>query len=312
MKKRLYNILLILLTGGLLAVLVLKEGDKDLLVLKQKYAGAPSAFLQMSGLDVHYREEGPASDSIPIVLLHGTGASLHTYDVWTDILKKTNRVIRMDIPGFGLTGPFTNRDYHIKNYVEFIHEFLDSLGVNKCILAGNSLGGQIAWNYTIKYPQDVQKLILIDAAGLEYNENQPPLAFKIARIPILKNIMTFITPKSLVKKSLQDVYYDKSKVTSQLTDRYFDLTLRSGNRQAMIDRLNTPIDYTAVETIKTIQQPTLVLWGENDYLIPLSCTKIFSALLPKDTLVVIPKCGHVPMEELPFESVKILQKFIRG
>ena len=139
--------------------------DRSVNELKTKYAPFPSAFVSIDGMDVHYRDEGSTSDTLPLVLIHGTGSSLQTFDEWVAILKNEKRIVRMDLPAFGLTGPFSDRNYSIDNYVVFIEHFLSSMGINKCILGGNSLGGQIAWQFTVKNPKVVDKLILIDAAG---------------------------------------------------------------------------------------------------------------------------------------------------
>ena len=297
----------------LIAIVMILFGYKDKSVneLKEKYAAVSSAFIAVEDMEVHYRDEGSKTDSLPLVLIHGTGSSLQTFDAWAAALKKEKRVIRMDIPAFGLTGPFPNRQYSIDHYVDFIHHFLSALGVEKCILGGNSLGGQIAWNYTAQYPAMVQKLILIDAAGYSIQSQSVPIGFKIARTPVLKNIMTFITPRFMVKESVQNVYADKAKVTDMLVDRYFDLTLREGNRQALVDRLNLVGDTSPVQLIKNIQQPTLILWGEKDLLIPIKFAYLFHNDLPNDTLVILKNMGHVPMEESPQESLAPVLEFLK-
>jgi pimeloyl-ACP methyl ester carboxylesterase len=164
---------------------------------------------------------------------------------------------------------------------------LDELKVKQCILVGNSLGGEIAWNYTIKQPDMVQKLILIDAAGYPTTSKSVPIAFKIGRTPFLNKILTC----NLVKASVENIYFDKSKITSSSIDRYYELALREGNRQAFIDRFTTTKDTTAYRKIKTIQQPTLVLWGAKDLLIPLENAK-FHNDLPNNSLSIIEKTGH--------------------
>ena len=285
--------------------------DKPVAELKAKYAPSPSAFVNIDGMDVHYRDEGNAADSLPIVFIHGTGSSLQTFDEWASILKGEHRVVRMDIPAFGLTGPFPTRDYAIENYVIFIEKFLNTRGIKHCILGGNSLGGQIAWQFTLKDPDMVDKLILIDAAGYPIVSKSTPIAFKIARTPVLNKIMTFITPRFMAKMSVENVYADKTKVTEGLVDRYFELTLREGNRQALVDRMTSVYDTSNIPRIKTIRQPTLVLWGEQDGLIPLSNAYRFHTDLPNDTLVILKNMGHVPMEENPKESLKAVLDFLR-
>jgi pimeloyl-ACP methyl ester carboxylesterase len=287
------------------------HADKSLSELKTKYANTASAFISVDSMNVHYRDEGNAADSLPIVLLHGTGASLHTFDAWVAVLKNEKRVVRMDLPVFGLTGPFPDGNYSIENYVRFINDFLSAKGITKCILAGNSLGGQIAYRFTIAHPQMVDKLILIDAAGYPLESKSVPIGFRIARIPVLNKLLTIITPRFMVRASVENVYADKTKVTDSIVDRYFDLTLRAGNRQALVDRMTFTYDTSTIPLIKNIQQRTLILWGEQDLLIPTKSAYRFHDDLPNDTLVILKNLGHVPMEESANESLKVVMGFLR-
>lgn len=298
---------------GLLLLVCLLFGytDRSMDVLKSKYAQSPSAFVELDGMNVHYRDEGNPLDSLPIVLIHGTASSLHTFDAWAATLKKNKRVVRMDLPAFGLTGPFPDRNYSIEHYVSFIEDFLASRGIQHCILGGNSLGGQIAWRFTLKRPDMVDKLILIDAAGYPKESTSEPIAFKMARVPVINKILTFITPRFVVKSSVQNVYADQNKISEALVDRYFDLTLRAGNRQAFVDRMNVAYDANHLKQMKRIQQKTLVLWGAKDSLIPMGSGYRFHHDLPNDTLVILKNSGHVPMEESPKESLEPLLRFIQ-
>lgn len=300
----------LIIVGLLLILIMVFFGHRDIPLddLKAKYAQPPSSFVSVDGMEVHYRDEG--ADSIPIVLVHGTGSSLHTFNDWAVQLKTSHRVIRMDLPGYGLTGPFPEGSYSIDSYVNFVNHFLTTLGIEKCVLAGNSLGGRIAWSYAVKYPEMVDKLILIDASGYSSEAKSVPIAFKIAQIPLIKNIFKFITPRDVVKSSVENVYADKTKVTDELVDRYFELTLREGNRQAFIDRFDIKPDTTAHLAIKSIQQRTLVLWGEQDYLIPVEKAYQFHNDLPNDTLVIMGDVGHVPMEESPNQSLDVVISFL--
>ncbi len=298
---------------ALVVLVLIFFGHKDRSVneLKANYATPPSDFIQIDGMDVHYRDEGSTVDTLPIVLIHGTGSSLHTFDEWVAVLKSEKRIVRLDLPGFGLTGPFPDRHYSIDNYVIFIENFLSSKGIKKCVLGGNSLGGQIAWQFTVKNPEVVDKLILIDAAGYPLESKSVPIAFTMARTPILNKLMTFITPRFMVQKSVENVYADKTKVTEALIDRYFELTLREGNRQALIDRMTIRMDTSALQLINKIQQPTLVLWGEQDLLIPVKNAHRFHDDLPNDTLVILKNIGHVPMEENPQKSLVTILAFLK-
>jgi len=299
--------------GSFIAITVLFIGYQDIPIeqLKKKYTDPYSSFVRVGEMDVHYRDQGKQTDSIPIILIHGTASSLHTYDDWTSELTKKHRVVRMDLPGYGLTGPFPNRDYSFNNYVAFLKDFLESIAVKKCILAGSSLGGNIAWRFTIENSDMVTKLILIDAAGYPLKSKSVPLAFKLAQVPIAQNIITFITPRFIAKSSVENVYYDKTKVTEELVDRYFELTLRKGNRQAIVDRFKVKKDTISHKKIKLIEQKTLIIWGEEDKLIPLKMAYKFHNDLPNDTLVILKNAGHVPMEEIPSESLKLVIEFLR-
>ncbi|WP_271711514.1 alpha/beta fold hydrolase [Marinigracilibium pacificum] len=284
--------------------------DKSVEDLIPEYGQPPSSFIEIDGMNVHYRDEGIMEDTVPIVLIHGTGASLHTFNAWTEELSQKKRVIRMDLPAFGLTGPFPDRDYTINHYSEFINDFLVALNIKYCIIGGNSLGGLIAWRYTITHPEMVDKLILIDAAGYPRNSTSVPLAFTVARIPVINKTLTFITPRSVIESSVKNVYTNKNKVTDELVDRYFNLSLREGNRQALVDRMKLDIEVDQIKEIKNIYQPTLIIWGEKDELITIESAYRFYDDLPNDTLVIIENAGHVPMEEQPEESLKSVKAFL--
>ena len=315
MKYLSKSLKIILSCAALITIgIIIFFGHRDIPLneLKAKYTNAASSFISVDGMEVHFRDEGDQTDTIPIVLIHGTASSLHTFDTWTDSLKKSNRVIRMDLPAYGLTGPFPDRNYSMAHYTEFLKKFLTALKIKQCVLAGNSLGGQIAWNFTLEQPEMVKKLILIDAAGYPLSSKSVPVAFKIGRTPVLNKVLTYITPRFIVKASVENVYFDKSKVTESLVDRYFELTLREGNRQAFVDRFKMAKDTSAYKNIKRIQQPTLILWGAKDLLIPVENASKFHKDLPINTLVILDNNGHTPMEESPMESLKPVLDFLKN
>ncbi|WP_415840401.1 alpha/beta fold hydrolase, partial [Roseateles saccharophilus] len=128
---------------------VSKAPDRSLDSLVPRWAPPPSDFLDLDGQLVHYRDQGPASDPVPLVLIHGTGASLHTWEGWATALSQTHRVISFDLPGFGLSGPNADGDYRDARYVTFVRRLLARLGVGRASVAGNSLGGEIAWQLAL-------------------------------------------------------------------------------------------------------------------------------------------------------------------
>ena len=301
------------LVGILIAYVIVFHTYRDIPLqeLKDKYTNEASEFVSVMGMNVHYRDEGIKEDSIPIVLIHGTGSSLHTFEDWVSVLKKERRVLTMDIPAYGLTGPFPDRDYSTGHYVEFINEFIKTLGIEQCVLGGNSLGGRIAWSFALEYPEAIDKLILIDASGYPAKDSNTPLAFRMAEVPLINNIFKYVTPKFVARSSVETCYADNSKVSDELAERYFELTLREGNRQAFVDRLVAGHDTSAYHRISDIQHPTLVLWGDKDELFPEEHAHRFSEDLANDTLVIMKDIGHVPMEESPMESVQAVLSFLK-
>ena len=311
LTKKLTVILSLTLLFIIAVIIMFSHRDIPLNELKIKYANSSSSFIAVNGMDVHFRDEGLQTDTIPIVLIHGTGASLHTFNAWSDRLKKSHRIIRMDLPAYGLTGPFPDGNYTMAHYTTFLKDFLTALNIKQCVLAGNSLGGAIAWNFTLEQPSMVTKLILIDASGYPIASKSVPIAFSLAKIPVINKLLSFITPRFLVRASVENVYFDSSKVTDLVVERYFNLTLRAGNRKAFVDRLKTPKDTSTYNNIKYIQQPTLILWGAQDLLIPIENAYKFQEDLPNNTLVILENTGHTPMEESPLESLAPVLNFLK-
>ncbi|PQJ80560.1 alpha/beta fold hydrolase [Polaribacter porphyrae] len=305
-KYTFYAILIVLI----LLIKSVVYSDISVEDLKMEYANKYSKFIEIDGMQVHYRDEGKG---FPIILIHGTASSLHTWDAWTTELTKTNRIIRMDLPAFGLTGPNTTADYSIKSYTNFLHQFLEKVKVDKFHLAGNSLGGNIAWNYAAEYPNKVEKLILVDASGLPTNKPQPAV-FKMAKTPILSDLFLYVTPKFFIKKNMKEVYADDSKITDDLINRYHKMALRVGNRQAFIDRARMDFKMGSkanLEKLKSVKTLTLLLWGAQDSWIPLDNGIRMDSVMQNSKLVVLENSGHVPMEENPEESLQLLLEFLK-
>lgn len=261
-------------------------------------------------MQVHMRDEGPRDDPVPLVLLHGTSASLHTWEGWAEGLKASRRVIRLDLPGFGLTGPTPDNDYTIEHYANFIHTFLDRLGVTRCVLVGNSFGGQVALAATLAKPARVDRLVLVDSAGYPMAPDAIPLGFRIARLPVLSQIARVTLPRRVVEESIRDVYGDPTLVTPELVDRYFELTLREGNRKALAERLKHVPNDALTARIPGVSVPTLILWGGRDRLIPLAAGRRFANDIANSRLQIFDDLGHVPHEEDPVRTLAATNVFL--
>jgi pimeloyl-ACP methyl ester carboxylesterase len=314
MKVRLLKLFGLLLMLTAFAVPLTRAPDRPVQSLVARWAPPPSDFIDVKGQIVHVRDEGPRSDASPIVLLHGTGASLHTWEGWVRTLKKTRRVITLDLPGFGLTGPFTGQyaagDYRGDTYARFVLDVLDALGVNSAVIGGNSLGGEVAWRAVTLAPSRFTRLVLVDASGYAFTPGSVPLGFRIARIPMLNRLGEHLLPRALVAASVANVYADDARVTEALVDRYYELTLREGNRHALGLRLQQLEPGAATSRLKTIVVPTLVLWGGADQLIPVENAQRFAGDIQGARVVVLAGLGHVPHEEDPARSLVPVLDFL--
>ncbi|MBU2066950.1 MAG: alpha/beta fold hydrolase, partial [Gammaproteobacteria bacterium] len=193
--KVLLSVVLLVLLTVTAAVAWYWAPDRQVADLKPRWALAPSQFVAIDGMLVHLRDQGPRDDPSPIVLLHGTSASLHTWEGWVAVLQAKRRVISLDLPGFGLTGPFPDGDYRMAHYSAFLSHVLDQLQVPRAVVAGNSFGGQLAWQFALDHPQRVERLVLVDAAGYPRNATSIPIGFRLAQIPALAPLMANLLPR---------------------------------------------------------------------------------------------------------------------
>ncbi len=299
----------VLLVGGVLVTYW--APDRPVGQLAQRWGQPPSQFVGIAGVQAHVRDEGRRDDPMPVVLLHGTSASLHTWDGWVDLLQPERRVVRVDLPGFGLTGPAADADYRIERYVEFVTQLLDALGIERCVLAGNSFGGWVAWETALAHPDRVGALLLVDSAGYPLESQSVPLGFRLAQMPLLNGLMESVLPRSVVASSLRNTYGDPSRVTPALVDRYFELTLREGNRAALAQRFAAGRHSLTPERLRDLSIPTLILWGGRDRLIPPQFAQRFHDDIAGSRLVMFPDLGHVPHEEDPGATAAAALAFLR-
>jgi pimeloyl-ACP methyl ester carboxylesterase len=281
--------------------------------LEAKYASPPSQFVMLpDGARVHYRIRG-AAGAPTIVLLHGSNATLFTWEPWSKSLSDQFRVVSLDLPGHGLTGAVPNHDYSGKGMATFVAEFVDKIGLQKFALAGNSMGGGVAARFAEIYPDRVTALILVDAGGMQSKMgDRIPLAFQLLRMPWLQSVLVRADPKPLVREGLAKAIVRKAVLTEQMIDLYSDMALLEGSRAATFERFNqTGDDPTYVKVhISALKMPVLILWGEQDHLIPVSSAHTWNAAIPGSKLIIYPATGHIPMEEVADQSAADVRKFL--
>jgi len=313
--QRIVGVLIVL---TVLAVYMARAPDRPVETLVARWAPPPSEFIDVQGQLVHLRDQGPRDDPAPILLVHGTSASLHTWEGWVKALKSERRVITIDLPAFGLTGPATgafagtlgSQGYASDEYARFVLALADHLKLQRFVIGGNSLGGDVSWRVAALAPARVQQLILVDAGGPPFVPQRIPLGWQVARVPVLNKAMESLLPRPLVAEGLAAVYGEPSRITDELVDRYYELTLREGNRRALVERFKSWQPGAGAERIATIRTPTLVIWGRRDKLIPLSVGEYFGRTIPGARLVIFDDLGHVPHEEDPVRTVKPVRMFL--
>lgn len=279
--------------------------DTQAAQMETKYGNAASRFAELEpGLRIHYRDEGKRDGRV-LVLIHGSNASLHTWEQWVAVLGKDYRVISLDLPGHGLTGQNPAGVYDNASYVRVVDRLLTKLNVDKAVIGGNSMGGGVSWLYALEHPAKVESLLLIDASGQPYAKSgETPLGFRLMRMPVIKEAARFIAPRSIFESSVKTSMSVQSKIDDKLIDRYWELNRYPGNREATMQRFANPKSMapSTQERLSTIKVPVTIMWGAQDNLIPVSSAKWFAQAMPQAKLVIYPDVGHIPMEEIPDKS----------
>lgn len=305
----------VLLVG--LALFASRVPDTDPVAMRAKYGGAASRYIGVApGLTVHVRDQGLRGGPV-LLLIHGSNASLHTWEPWVARLQDRYRVVSLDLPGHGLTGPEPNRCYAAACMVAAVEGVRSALGLRDMAVAGNSMGGWVAWNYALAHRDRVRALVLVDAAGAPPAADAPkpelPIGFRLAASPVFRSVGESVTPRWLVERSLKQTVADPSIVPPAMVDRYWELLRYPGNRRATIDRFSTRRTEVTAATFAPLRGlPTLVMWGREDRLIPVANAAAFAGALPGSRTVIHGGIGHIPMEEAPDRSAADVARFLDG
>ena len=308
--------LLTVLVGLLIAgAFWLFEGDLPADVVDARYTNEASAFLTTpDGARIHYRDQG-ARDGLPVVLIHGSNSSLHTWEGWVDVLGTRYRVVSLD-----LTGQVPDGDYGPAAMVDAVHAVTTHLGLDDFVLGGNSMGGGVTWRYALVHPDRVRAMVLVDSSppadfrreAPPDSEGDTPLGFSLLRSDAFRAVARYLDPGYLVAQGLRAAHYDDGQVDDALIGRYRDLTLRAGSREAILARFGGAREASPPVDLSALAQPTLILWGRHDTLIGVDVAQQFDAALPDSALIVYDDLGHVPMEEAPRRTAQDVRAFLEG
>lgn len=279
--------------------------DKPRADLAAAYAGD---YRTVDGVRLRLRDSGPRG-APAVILLHGFGASLETWDGWAAPLAQHYRVIRFDLPGFGLTGSDPAGDYSDARAIRVLAGLMDQLGIARAAIVGNSLGGRIAWTFAAQQPDRVSRLVLVSPDGFA----SPGFAYdKAPDVPLMMQALPYTAPRAMLKANLAAAYARPERLAEATVTRYRDMMLAPGVRRAILARMDQTILHDPVPDLSRIKAPTLLLWGEQDGMIPISNAADYLRAMPNARLTRLPDLGHLPFEEDPARSLVPVERFLAG
>ncbi len=266
----------------------------------------PGEFHVVDQVRFRLRDTGPRQGPT-IIMLHGFGASLDTWEPWAQTLALRYRVIRVDLPGFGLTGPDPTGDYSDGRTVALLVGLMEKFNIERTHLIGNSLGGRIAWSFAAAHPDRMDRLVLVSPDGFAspgFDYGAPP------DIPPVMHALPWAAPRSLLKANLAAAYAQPEALTDATLTRYSDLLRAPGERLAILERMRQTVLHEPRPILARIEAPTLLLWGEKDAMIPISNAADYQRHIPRVRLVRLPGLGHLPFEEDPARSLSPVERFL--
>jgi len=280
--------------------------DRSAAWLAARYVKPDDHFIDVLGARLRVRISGPA-DAQAVILLHGFGSSLETWEPWAAVLDRQYRVIRFDLPGFGLTGPDPSGNYTDRRAVLILAALMDQLGIQKADLIGNSLGGKIAWNFAAAYPERVNRLVLISPDGFA----SPGFEYGVKpKLPTIMRLLPYTLPRFMLRMNVAIAYANPKKLSDATLTRYQDMMLAPGDRRAILERTQQVFLEPPEPRLAKISAPTLILWGEEDRMIPFSNSADYMRDIPHAQRVALPGLGHVPFEEDPAASLPPVMAFL--
>jgi len=289
--------------------------------LEAKYATGSSQFLDLpDGARIHFRDEG-RPDNPAIVLLHGFNGSLFNFERLVPLLAKDFRLISIDLPGFGLTGAIPSANYTTESFMDTVTSLTNQLGIEKFLIAGNSMGGGVAWRYTLEHPAKVEGLILLASSGVgskedvkkfEERENNPPIVWKLMNSTLFKKFLNYYTPKFFATEGLKRSVYDQKFADADHANQFHDLVLLQGSRNAILSMtMGGRRQMYGPESLSKITSPTLVIHGEEDNIIGFERSSVFKENIDNAEIKIYPEIGHLPMYEDPVRTANDIIKFFQ-
>jgi pimeloyl-ACP methyl ester carboxylesterase len=261
-----------------------------------------------------YEEAGKGS---PVLLIHGFGTSTYTWRHIAPELALNHRVIAVDLKGFGQSDkPFDTR-YSVSDQAELLAQFIEDHGLRDLTVVGHSFGGGVALRLVLDHDQRlegrIKKLVLLDS--IAYPQHIP-VFFRLLDMPIVSHLgVSMVPPIVQTRVALRIAYFDDNKIDPEEVETYAAPLRTAAGKHAIIysAREIVPQDLEAVaESYKSITLPTLILWCDHDRIVPLEVGLKLRRTLPNSSLRLVQECGHMPQEEQPATTLKLLEGFIGG
>jgi len=279
--------------------------DLSRAVLEKKYSKPPTQYVEAAGVRLRVADAGPRNAPV-LIMLHGFGSSLETWHYWELPLAKRYRIVRYDLPGFGLTGADPSGLYNDERDVAVLTALMDRLGVRRATIIGSSTGGEIAWKFAAERPDRVERLVLVSPDGFA----DKSVYGKKPQLPSMIGVLRFMSPDIMLRQAMNNAYAHSSRMRDTVYARTRDLMLAPGVRGAMIARLQQSILVDPAPILARIKAPTLVMWGDKDSIEPLANAPRFAEGIPHARLVLLPGLGHIPFREDPERSLAALRTFL--
>ncbi len=271
-------------------------------------------FIEIDNYKTFYIDVNPESEKT-ILLLHGFGGSSTNWiPVIPALAQEGYRVVTVDLKGFGLSEKKRDEDYTHPSQAEFVNSFVNKLELNKFTLVGHSMGGNIAMMYYQKYPEKVERLVLVSGAitdkvddnALNFN------ALKILDWPIVREyvrvIMKLFYNESRISETFTSAMHKEVEIEEPL---FVNPTIFKGWEYVLIKITSTRDKNVLQKPLEEVDVPTFLIWGEEDAWVPLSKGYYLQERIPNSQLEIIPGVGHLPMFEDPEEFIGILKKYVK-
>lgn len=302
-----------LVAGG--AYLALKRPDIPYETLAARYESAASRYLDLpGGVHMHYRDQGQSSGPT-LLLIHGFSASLHTWEPWVERLGDRYRILSLDLPGHGLTRAPAGYQASMEAFRDIVAEFARAQELTRFAIAGSSMGGNVAWEYALAHPDQVEALILVDASGWEDTREEAqeePTIFKLLRNPTVGPILRDLDNTRLIRQGLEASFADPAFVDETMVARYSELARAPGHRDILL-QLTLGFrarNYATTERLAPLSMPVLILWGDQDRLVPPEHAQLFREAIPQSQFIMFENVGHIPQEEVADVSATAVDEFL--